>query len=55
MRWLDGHSNFVRVLSYDFSKPFDSVPNRVVTDKRKKLPDINPSIVNWVIDFFKDR
>ena len=27
MRWLDGHSNFVRVLSYDFSKPFDSVSN----------------------------
>ena len=55
LRWLDGHSNFVRVLSYDFSKPFDSVPNRVVTDKLKKLPDINPHIVNWVIDFFKDR
>ena len=55
MRWLDGHSNFVRVLSYDFSKPFDSVSNRVVTDKLKKLHDINPYIVNWVIDFFKDR
>ena len=39
----------------EFSKPFDSVPNRVVTDKLKKLPDINPYIVNWVIDFFKDR
>ena len=55
MRWLDGHSKFVRVLSYDFSKPFDSVSNRVVTDKLKKLHDINPYIVNWVIDFFKDR
>ena len=43
------------VLSYDFSKPFDSVSNRVVTDKLKKLHDINPYIVNWVIDFFKDR
>ena len=22
---------------------------------RKKVPDINPYIVNWVIDFLKDR
>ena len=37
MRWLDGHSNFVRVLSFDFSKAFDSVSHRVVTDKLKKV------------------
>ena len=55
MRWLDGHSNFVRVLSFDFSKAFDSISHRVVTDKLKKVPDINPYIVNWVIDFLKDR
>ena len=54
MRWLDGHSNFVRVLSFDFSKMFDSVSHRVVTDKPKKVPDINPYIVNWAIDFLKD-
>ena len=50
MRWLDGHSYFVRVLSFNFSKAFDSV-----TDKLNKVPDINPYIVNWVIDFLKDR
>ena len=55
MRWLDGHSNFVRVQSFDFSKAFDSVFHRVVTDKLKKVPNINPYIVNWVIDFLKDR
>ena len=55
MRWLDGHSNFVRVLSIDFSKVFDSVSHRVVTDKLNKIPDINPYIVDWVIDFLKDR
>ena len=55
MRSLDGHFNFVRVLSFDFSKAFDSVSHRVVTDKLKKVPDINPYIVNWVIDFLKDR
>ena len=27
----------------------------MVTDKLKKVPDINPYIVNWVIDFLKDR
>ena len=55
MRWLDGHSNFVRVLSFDFSKAFDSVSHGIVTDKLKKVPDINPYIVNWVIDFLKGR
>ena len=55
MRWLDGHSNFVRVLSFDFSKAFDSVSHRVVADELKKVPEINPCIVNWVIDFIKDR
>ena len=55
MRWLDGHSNFVRVLSFDFSKAFDSVSHGIVTDKLKKVPDINSYIVNWVIDFLKGR
>ena len=55
MRWLDGHSNFVRVLSFDFSKAFDSISHRAVTDKLRRVPDINPYIVNWVIDFSKDR
>ncbi|PFX22131.1 Hemicentin-2 [Stylophora pistillata] len=55
MRWLDGHSNFVRVTSFDFSKAFDSVSHRVVIDKLKKVPEINPYIVNWVINFLKDR
>ena len=49
MTWLDGHSNFVRVLSFDFSKAFDSVSYRVVTDKHKKVPDINPYIVILLI------
>ena len=40
------HSNFVRVLSFDFLKAFDSVSHGVVTDKLKKVPDINPYIVN---------
>ena len=56
MLWLDGHSNFVRVLSFDFSKAFDSVTHRIVTDNLKKVPDINPytvTAVNWFIDLKK--
>ena len=53
MRWLDGI--FVRVLSFDFSKAFDSVSHRIVIDKLRTVADINPYIVNCVIDFLKDR
>ena len=42
-------------LSFNSSKAFDSVSHRVVTDKLKKVPDINPYIVNCVTDFLKDR
>ena len=55
MRWLDGPANFVRVLSFDFSKAFDSVSHRIVIDKLRTVADINPYIVTWVIDFLKDR
>ena len=36
-------------------KPLTEFPTEVVTDKIKKVPDINPYIVNWVTDFLKDR
>ena len=55
MRWLDGPANFVRVFSFDFSKAFDSVSHRIVIDKLRTVADINPYIVNWVIDLLKDR
>jgi hypothetical protein len=55
--WLKGLDNgvkYVRVLSFDFSKAFDSVPHVVLFGKVKKLP-FNPYIINWMIDFLKDR
>ena len=55
MKRLDGPANFARLLSFDFSKAFDSVSHKLVTDKLKVVPYINPHIVNWVIDFFRDR
>ena len=43
--WLDKDADFVRVLSFDFSKAFDSVSHRVLCDKLKSY-DINPYIIN---------
>ena len=44
----------VRVLSFDFKKAFHSVPHDVLCDKIMKLP-INPYVINWMINFLKDR
>ena len=52
--WLDKDADFVPVLSFDFSKAFDSVSHRVLCDKLKSY-DINPYIINWVISFLCNR
>ena len=52
--WLDKDADFVRVLSFDFSKALDSVSHRVLCDKLKSY-DINPYIINWLISFLCDR
>ena len=56
MKWLDGPTDFARVLSFDVSKAFDSVLHygTLVPEKIKSLPGINPYFINWVITFFKD-
>jgi len=33
----------------------DSVSHRITINKVKKVTDINPYIVNWLINFLKDR
>ena len=38
----------------DFSKAFDSVPYDILFEKVKKL-NFNSYIINWLIDFLKDR
>ncbi len=54
LKGLDNGAKYVRVLSFDFSKAFDSVPHDILFEKVKKLP-FNPYIINWMIDFLKDR
>lgn len=54
LKWLDSDAKYVRVLSFDFSKAFDSVPHDILCEKIKKLP-INPYVVNWIISFLEDR
>ncbi len=52
LKWLDEDADFVRVLSFDFKKAFDSVPHDIVTVKLKKK-HLNPYIINWIISFFE--
>ena len=47
-------ADFIRVLSFDFSKAFDSVPHNVVTEKLKQT-NLNPYIINWIISFLTNR
>ena len=54
LEWLDRGAKMLRVFSFDFKKAFDSVPHDVLCDKIKKLP-INPYVINWMINFLKDR
>ncbi len=51
---LDEGVKSVRVNSFDCSKAFDSVPHDILFNKIKKIP-INPYIIYWMIDFFRNR
>ena len=53
-KWLDGNADFVRVLSFDFSKAFDTVSHCILSDKLKAT-DTNPYVINWVLDFLSQR
>ena len=54
LKWLDEDADFIRVLSFDFSKAFDSVPHNVVTERLKQT-NLNPYIINWIISFLTNR
>ena len=44
----------MRVLSFDFSKAFDTVSHYILSDKLKAT-DINPYVINWILDFLSQR
>ena len=48
LKWLDEGAEFVRVLSFDFSKAFDSVD--IVTEKLKQT-----NLINWIISLLTNR
>ena len=54
LRWLDDDVDFVRVLSFDFSKPFDTISHKIVCEKLKAT-NLNPYIINWIISFLGNR
>ena len=53
LKWLDEDSDFARVMSFDSSKAFDSVPHDIVREKLKST-SVNPYIINWIISFFDE-
>jgi retron-type reverse transcriptase len=54
LKWLDEDAEFVRVLSFDFSKAFDSVPHDIITEKLKQT-NLNPYVINLIIRFLTNR
>ena len=55
LKWLEDEDvDFIRVISFDFSKAFDSVPHDIFCEKLKQTC-LNPYIINWIIDFLTNR
>ena len=54
LKALDGKADYVRILSFDFSKAFDTVPHQLLCEKLKST-DLNPYVINWIISFLNNR
>ena len=54
LKWLDDDADYVRVISFDLSKAFDTVPHEIICEKLKAT-DLNPYIINWIISFLSNR
>jgi hypothetical protein len=48
LKWLDEGADYVRIISFDFKKAFDSVSHNIICEKLKTLK-INPYVTNWII------
>ena len=52
---LDSNLNkTVRLFAMGFSKAFDSVRDNILGEKLKRI-GLNPCLVNWYVNFLKDR
>jgi sarcosine oxidase/L-pipecolate oxidase len=54
LKSLDEGAKSVRIISFHFSKAFDSVPHDILLNKIQKIPN-DPYIINWMIDFLNSR
>ena len=54
LKWLHEDADFVRIISFDLSKAFDSVPHDIICEKLKAT-NLNPNVINWIIDFLIHR
>ena len=50
LKWLDDDADYVRVISFDLSKAFDTVPHDIIRGKLKAT-DLNTYVINWIINF----
>jgi hypothetical protein len=48
LKWLDECVDYVRLISFEFKKAFDSVSDYIICEKLKTVK-INPYITNWII------
>jgi hypothetical protein len=56
-KWLyetDGTGSVVRVLLFDYRKPFDLIDHTILVNKLKEL-DISTTIINWIKSFLSNR
>ena len=51
---VDGTGSTVRTALLDFRKAFDLVDHHILVAKLRRL-GVKPSVVNWIIDFLRDR
>jgi hypothetical protein len=50
----DEEVDSVRVISFDFSKVFDTVPHDILCEKLKQT-NLNPYVINWILDLLTNR